>query len=177
MAAIILLIMCLKNDKGYVIEGDMIVGGEKMPFKSYVADKKWRTEYLSAKGAYTFLYNGKKFYSYSSDSKNAKSFNFSENDIQQRNPINPLLNWRDGGSVTTRIPNGISVNQRVTSKRTNINGFDCVLINLSSSRTACVSEEYGFAVYLKHNNSVLSVNSVEPLKDRNIFKLQRRRGK
>ena len=70
-AAIILLIMCLKNDKGYVIEGDMIVGGEKMPFKSYVADKKWRTEYLSAKGAYTFLYNGKKFYSYSSDSKNS----------------------------------------------------------------------------------------------------------
>ncbi len=174
LAAIIMLILYFRSDKGYVIEGDMIVGGEKLPFKSYFADKKWRTEYINSKGGYTFLYNGKKFYSYSSDSKSVKSFNFNENDIQQRNPINPLLNWRNGGSVTTRIPNGVSVNQKVTSKRTNINGFDCILINLSSSRTACVSEEYGFAVYLKHNQSVLSVNSIEPLKDRNVFKLTRR---
>jgi len=175
---ICLIFVCTKKEKGYVIEGEISVEGQKLPFKSYVLDKKWRTEYTNTKGAYTFLYNGKKFYSYGPNAKAALSFNFNENDILQRNPVNPILNWRDGGSVTTKIPDGISQGNRVSSKRIKVNGFDCVMISLSKSRAACVSEEYGFAVYMRYilpsgRASVISVKSVEPLKDKNAFKLPR----
>lgn len=169
---------CTRRDNGYVIEGDINVDGQRLPFKSYVADKKWRTEYTNSKGVYTFLYNGKKFYSYGPNAKGALSFNFNENDIKQRNPINPILNWKNGGSVTTKIPDNMPFGNKVTSKRGQINGFDCMMINLSASRMACVSEKYGFAVYLRYvfsngNSTVVNVRSVEPLRDRNAFKLPR----
>ena len=53
-----------------------------------------------------------------------------------------------------------------------------MMINLSASRMACVSEKYGLAVYLRYvfsngNATVVNVRSVEPLRDRNAFKLPR----
>lgn len=175
---ICLLCACTKRGNEYVIEGDISVGGQNLPFKSYVSDKKWHTEYTNTKGVYTFLYNGKKFYTYGPNAKAAMNFNFNENDILQRNPINPILNWRNGGSVTTRIPDGISAGSKVSSKRSSMNGFDCMMIDLSKSRTVCVSEKYGFAVYLRYvfangSQTVLNVKSVEPLCDKNAFKLPR----
>lgn len=176
---IFLIFVFTKRDSGYVIEGNISVDGQNLPFKSYIHDKKWCTEYTVAqKVKYTFLYNGKGFYSYNSKNKLVSGYNFNENEILQRNPINPILNWKNGGSMTTKIPESNLGVTKISTKRTKVNGFDCMMINLSKSRTACVSEEYGFAVYLRYvfpngTASIVSVENIEPLKNNSVFKVPR----
>lgn len=145
----------------YTIEAKQTVGTVELYYKSYITKDKWKVE-LSMNGGSsylsTILYDGNDLMTYSAgssyaminpmmDSIDMDDAEMAKSVVNSQNPVYQLINW-SGTSAFMAEPEDISRAEFVNNKD-NKNGFDCRLIKFGEDREACVSDEYGIAVYHK----------------------------
>lgn len=174
----ILLCGCTKQEQGLSIQGKIETNGQTVPFTSYISGSKWRTEYTKIKGVYTVLYDGNKLYAFGPNAQAALTANIDKNEISSYNPINPILDWENGGTSIMNISKKTySINQK-TLKNTNINGYDCQMKQYAYSRKACINKDYNIATFLTQIsddglNRKIAVDEIGHFESNEAFKLPR----
>lgn len=143
------------------IEAKQSIGTAELYYKSYITKDKWKVDIsMNGGGSYlsTILYDGKDLMTYSAgspyamvnpmlDSIDTDDTEMVESVINSQNPVYQLINW-SGALALMADSEDISKAEFVNNKD-NKNGFDCRLIKFGEDREACVSDEYGIAVYHK----------------------------